>query len=377
LKLFPFSRAHEPIGLDISGRWIKAAQVSPSRSDSHKLGAAARLTRADAAAPFSPADADLVAGVLERLGFEGHQVVLVAPRDMLYTDVLELPPRSSGAPIDQLARMELARSNRCDPDSFELGLWDLPAAGRGGGGAGPEGSHVFAVGLPHEKSEPLISALEGAGFDVVAIDTPGCAIARACLPLRAQAGASHTSLTAILEVGWHSALLIVACGGADGVVVYERSIVEAGLCRLFAAVRARLGLEEAALDLLLSGAAPTKDSGAHPLLSEARGCITEFLEGLIPEVQRSLSYTAHRYQGWTLSRLLVTGDGADLIGLCERLAPAATVPVHKARLPDVLTLGPKTESHDHAATTGGSLFAAAGASLHACHSAAGTTRRAA
>ncbi len=219
--------------------------------------------------------------------------------------------------------------------------------------------------------------LEGAGLDVIAIDTPGCAIARACLPLRAQSGASHTSLTAILEVGWHSALLIVACGGADGVVVYERSIVEAGLSRLFAAVRTRLGLEESVLDLLLSGGAPTKDPGTHPLLTEARGCITEFLESLIPEVQRSLSYTAHRYQGWTLSRLLVTGDGADLIGLCERLAPAATVPVQKARLLDVLTVGAETETHDHGTTAGGSLFAAAGASLHASHSAASRQRRAA
>jgi hypothetical protein len=45
--------------------------------------------------------------------------------------VLEMPPKSSTAPIEQLARMELARTQKCAPDSFEMGFWELPITGRG------------------------------------------------------------------------------------------------------------------------------------------------------------------------------------------------------------------------------------------------------
>src|SRR4051794_35623253 len=116
---FPFTRSRTPIGLDVAGRWVKAVQLSRTATGL-RLAAAARVARADPAAGFSEADAQVLAGVLERAGFQGHDVVLGAPREMLLSDVLELPPRASGAPIEQLARVELARANKCDPASFEL-----------------------------------------------------------------------------------------------------------------------------------------------------------------------------------------------------------------------------------------------------------------
>src|SRR5262245_23195185 len=96
-----------PIGLDLSGRWLKAAQASVGGGV--RLGAKAKMTRkpeeqADkkrtaatpATAVLNAGDAQLLAGMLERGGFSGRRVTVIAPRHMLYAEVLELPPRASG-----------------------------------------------------------------------------------------------------------------------------------------------------------------------------------------------------------------------------------------------------------------------------------------
>src|SRR5262245_44364514 len=111
-----FARTSLPIGLDLSGRWFKAAQASARAG----VCAKAKMTRGaeakgtPAGAVLTPADAQVLAGALERSGFKGNRVTVVAPRHLLYAEILELPPRASGAPLEQLARVELARSNRCE-----------------------------------------------------------------------------------------------------------------------------------------------------------------------------------------------------------------------------------------------------------------------
>jgi Tfp pilus assembly PilM family ATPase len=145
-------------------------------------------------------------------------------------------------------------------------------------------------------------------------------------------------------------------------VIYERSISESGLGRAFEALRTRLGLDESAIELLLSGGLDrraTQDAKPGPLHTEARSCITEYLDALIPEVQRSLTYATHKYQGWSMARLAVTGDGASLTGLLERLN-AVNCPVTHADAAAAFQVA----TH-HRGDTGAAMFAAAGASLHA------------
>jgi hypothetical protein len=45
------------------------------------------------------------------------------------------------------------------------------------------------------------------------------------------------------------------------------------------------------------------------------------------EVARSLAYMAHRYQSWHFNRLALSGDGANLPGLRERLTTELQVQV--------------------------------------------------
>jgi Tfp pilus assembly PilM family ATPase len=287
-----FGPARPLIGVDLAGRWMKAFQFLPGRA------ATLCIPRRHTNKPFGDDDASLLAAVIERSGFQGTRLVVVPPRDAVMAEVLELPPRASGAPIDKLARMEFARSRKCDPASFEIGVWELPAPGRAG-----DQCHVFAAGLPLHRSEPILDALERAGLEPVAIDVPALALARA-----------HAEVpNAMLEMGWDGALV---CVGHQGVVVYERMVEEGSLRRLLEGVSARLKIPLEAAEGLVLGPAMTAES---PLASELRAPVSDFLDALARELQRSIAYVAHRYQATSLRRMTISGDGAGIAGLAGRL----------------------------------------------------------
>jgi Tfp pilus assembly PilM family ATPase len=296
------------IGVDLSGRWMKAVQFGGPR-----ISASARMARKQPNGPFSREDALMLAGVFERAGFRGNRLVISPPREAIIAEVLELPPRGSGAPIEQLARIEVARTHKCDPSSFELGLWDLPSPGRGGG----EQSHVFAAAMPFARSEPLLDACESAGLEVHAIDVPAAALARAY--------GVYALPDAMLDVGWTDAMLCVVHQGA---VVYERNIEEAGLRRLVEGVATKIGLPpETAEAVLMADPSDHDGKSQSSLAQEMRGPVTEYLESVAQEVRRSLAYMGHRYQAWQFKHLSLSGDGATLSGLREKLAESMQVTV--------------------------------------------------
>src|SRR5262249_42197363 len=152
------------------------------------LHAAAILPRPT---PNQPPDRDLtrqLRDVLFRQGFVGDDVVLAAPTEHLRMDVLELPPRSSGAPIEQIARMEMARAAKLENEPFELECWDLPATTRGAAA-----TNVMAVALRHQDAEALIDPFDTEGFEVLAVDARCWALARA-----SRAYHSPNAITALL-----------------------------------------------------------------------------------------------------------------------------------------------------------------------------------
>src|SRR5262245_41350251 len=102
-------QSRTPIGIDLGGYSMKAVQLDRSRGG-WRVHAAVILALP---APNHPLDANTVRmlrDTLHRQGFASDRVVLAAPAAQLEVDVLEIPPRTSGAPVEQIARLELARS---------------------------------------------------------------------------------------------------------------------------------------------------------------------------------------------------------------------------------------------------------------------------
>ena len=110
---------------------------------------------------------------LQRQGVSGPvRVVAMPPESSIVSAVLELPPRSSGAPIEMLASAEIARGRTSG--AVEVGAFDLPTSKR----HGPTGSEYLIVGGEREAILGLLTASERAGLITEAIDTPITSAAR-------------------------------------------------------------------------------------------------------------------------------------------------------------------------------------------------------
>ena len=78
-----------------------------------------QAARADAEKDLSGEEIRELRLVLKRQGFQGRDIVLAAPDQSLLRGVFDLPRQVSGAPVSQIARMELSRMHQVPPDSEE------------------------------------------------------------------------------------------------------------------------------------------------------------------------------------------------------------------------------------------------------------------
>ena len=302
--------SRSPIGLDVGGRHVKAAQLEKAHGTSAwRLSAVALFPRPRPGQDLTAQEAHDIAEVLFRRGFNGNKVVVPVPNEKLLTGVLEVPARAPNVPVEQIARMELARTHRCPPDSFEMGCWDLPAPDRA-----KRNAPVMAVACAHHEANAVLDVFESAGLNVTALDVRASALARAAAPMIP----TDKAVCAVLDLGWSSAMLVMLRGGA---VVYTRALPDAGMRILHDAIAKRCGLDAEVVDFLLAnsaGEAALPAGGALP--AEARGLLAAHLESLIQELKVSLTYVSHEYSDTPLTRLLLTGSGAAMRGLAASLS---------------------------------------------------------
>jgi type IV pilus assembly protein PilM len=304
-----------PIGLDLGARRVKAVQLEQSGPSGWRVVAATSINRVAPGEPMTADEAARIADTLDRLGFGGSRVVVAAPAEKLITGMLELPKAGAQIPLEQIARVELARTNKVTPDSFEMGCWELPAAARAG-----KTVQVMAVGYPHAESSQFLDVLESAGLDVRALDVRSCATARACGGLVTP----PPGITAMLDLGWASASLVLVYSGS---IVYARGLGDASIGRLSAALAKQLGLEADVVDYVLGelGFLPAQaleaaDGASRIALpGDARNMLMGFAEGLVRELLIAFSYVARQYTDASVARLLLTGAGAPIPGLAEHL----------------------------------------------------------
>lgn len=294
------------IGVDVSARWIAAAQARAGTLRP-RLEAAVCVERKSGGVPDAP-EMRRFAGVLDRHGFRGSGVVVAAPDASLMTAALELPPRHSGAPVEQLARVELARTHKRDPESFELALWDVPSPARGS-----DAGHYVAAALPHADAEAVIDAFEGVGLRVRAVDTRSWAMARACVPAGASAG-----LSALLDLGETAAVLALVQAGQ---VIFQRTVTEAALDAVRTHLTGPLGLAPEVAAYVLGGGSASPTTWTE----EARGAIDSYVETIAGEARAAFDYLARRAGDSGVDRLLVMGAGARVPGVVEKLAGAIGV----------------------------------------------------
>jgi type IV pilus assembly protein PilM len=300
-----------PIGLDVGGHSIKAVQLRPGPGRK-TLHAALSLGRTNPGEPFTAEEAGRLVDVLGRRGFAGRQVVLVIPANTALTGVLTLPPRSSGAPLAQIAASELARAHRREPHELEVAFWELPQPARAA-----EGTHVMAAGCSHEDADRWLNALECVGLDVVALDTQGWAIARASAAMTPQS----SGMVAAVDIGWDSATLVLL---HQTTVVYERNLNGCGVKPLIQAIGHDQQLAPEVVDYLLYDlgldAETRGKEGDRKLSMKVRGYVQSLFDQLEQELQLAMGYAQHQYPQAPVQQVLLVGGGAAIAGLSSQLA---------------------------------------------------------
>jgi type IV pilus assembly protein PilM len=326
-------RSISPIGIDIDAKRVEAVQLRRA-GVSWRLASIASLPRVNAEADITAAEVQRLADVLYRQGFSGRDIVLAVPQSKLLSSMIELPPRTPGMPFDQVARMEFARIQKCDPQSFEMSYWDLPVPARA-----QKTTNVMAVGCRYTDAEALLSLFEAAGFDVRTLDTRTCAAARACRPLL-----KDDATSAMLDIGWGSASLCIL---RRDVVVYDRALSDSGMESLQESLAGQFALDGDAVEYLVGdvGLNPSADAdgSAKPeqaRLREAAGVIEGHFESVVKDLQTSFVYATHQYPDAPVSRLLLIGRGAAIPGLADHLAEALKVQVQIAAPQQVVECPP-------------------------------------
>jgi len=316
-----------PIGLEVGARRIKAVQLRPARDGWH-IAAISSLPRKNRGPDVDPEELPQLRRVLDRQGFSGRDVVLAVPRAKLMTGILDVPPQNSGAPLEQIVRVELARMHNIQPDSFELSYWHLPACGRAKGA-----SEAMAVCCPHDEAHRLLDTFEAEGFNVKALDAGTCAAARACRTAMACGG---DGITAILDLGWSAACLSMM---RQGLVIYERILNGGGLRHLAQSMGSLFQMEtemvdrllvEVGLDRAVEGQSP---GGGE--FDEIGKVIAAHLDAIVRELRAPFCYATHRYPGSEVNRMLLIGGGAGIPGLVQYLCSAVQTEVTKVAPADL------------------------------------------
>ncbi len=312
------------IGLDVGARLVKAAQVA-RRGSSLRVERCVQFSRLDIGGEINEAEASRIVAVLLRRGFQGVPVVIAAPDEIVQTETIDLPSKGSGAPVEQIARMELARMHNREPDAFEFAMWDLPATARSSTGCA-----AMAVACAHTGSEALLDAFDQAGLEIARIDFASRATAAACGLLDAR----RSGLRVLIDLGYGAARL--TCTFA-GVIVHERSHTDLGVGALIGRVEEERGVDRDVGEAMLEALTPPFDGDrrADPD-ADLRKLTGAFADQLLGEIERAVGYATRRYEDADTQEIVLVGGGAGFQWLPGTLARRTETPLTVAR-PSSLT----------------------------------------
>ena len=303
-------RANTPIGIDLDGRVIRAIQLTRS-SRGWSVLAAGSVPRQRSNVPVGPEDIDALAKMLRKKGFVGNDVVLAVPAEKLISSIIDLPPRSSGAPVEQIARSELARMHECDMRAIEIASWALPQPARAA-----SSTPTMVCACSYADADALMKLFERSGLHVLALDSRSRALARACTPILVD---PHT-ITAIVELGWEQAHAVAL---HETLVAYDRRLIESGLEGLVETLVAKTTLDRAAAEELIDQVVLDPQNAYSQGTKRVRKPATrveKHIDMIADELGTALSYLANQYPDTPVQEVVLTGPCSGIKGLAEYMS---------------------------------------------------------
>ena len=321
------------IGLEVDAHEFRAVQLVQTAHGTNTL-AWAIFPRQVAGAFEScttlpePEELRWASSILERRGFVGNLVSIPSPTSACSSHVVELPPIDSGAPIEQLARMEVARARRCNPADFELGYWALPSRGRT--------QESLAVACPRTVIDQTMESYHSAGIVIAGMDLMELAIQRGSL---AGLAAVENEINASLHIGWNSSLAVLSLGET---VIYVRRI-ERGARSVWKLATERYRLSDKGADAIVDDMESYNTTDASVKIRKElwSGFSTE----IVNELDVAMTYVSQSYRSAPFGKIRLSGYASANPAVIERLDKVLGIDVVFAP-PGAIVEHAKNESGD-------------------------------
>lgn len=302
-------RREEAIGIDIGSKSIKMAEVS-SRGARPFLKRMAIMDVPDRVLEDGMiSDEDLLAETLQRMaaknGFSGYQVaVALGGRSLFIREVVF--PRMSEKELRQAIRWDLEKYVPFSPEQL---YFDFSIVGPG---ATDMEVRLLLIAAPREGVDAITRVVAKAGLQLVAIDIEPLAIQRT-LPetpdcVLIDTGASFSQVT-LFQNNSPVFTRNIPIGGNQ----FTASVME-GM---------EIGRDEAEL-IKHSHGGSADASGEPDVLS---GQIDRIVGELAGEVRRTLEYYQVQNRNVNISKVFITGGGAKMNKLPEKLSAILELPV--------------------------------------------------
>lgn len=324
MSLLAKKRQLSSIGLDVDDHEFRAVQLVREQGSLRAVAWAVfpRLHQDRDAEDGSfgvPGEEELAwaSMILSRRGFKGS-TVSIAPRTRDCTQhVFELPPPESGAPLEQLARAEIARARKCGVGDFEMGYWALPQRGRT--------SETMAVVCPARVIESMIDSYESVGLETVGIDLAEVAIIRGVSEqLSCNSSGGEPMIDTVLHLGWGSTLAIVTLGDR---IVYVRRVGR-GAGEVWDHALGRFGLSNKGARAVIGDfETPEHDTQLEKI---RLGCWNALSKEIASELDVAVAYVSHSFRMVPLGRIVMSGFGAQNSQLRSQLDLTLGIPAVSA-----------------------------------------------
>lgn len=324
------------IGLDIGTSAVRAAEVTPASAKEqttlHRFGQVGLPY--GAVVNGEVVDIDAVAAAIRQLWtsvkFSSKKVVLGVANQKVVVRQVELP---------WLAEKEMRKALPFQvadviPMPVEQALLDFHSVEEIHGEDGSRMRRVMLVAAVREMVTTSVEAVRRAGLATVMVDLTPFAV------LRTLAGTGGSAVDgpaeALVDAGASITNVVVHRGGVPRFV----RILALGGGEITGAVGERLGIPFEDAEIIKQGLQLSSEPGG-PLTNEhpAQRAFDQSAGSWVEEVRGSLDYYLAQPDAVPLSRVVLSGGGARIPGLAQRLAYATRLPVTAANPMGMVRVG--------------------------------------